>query len=56
MVWQQYVLGAWLILGALAMISQVGKARKPIEPGAAVLSVILTGLFLWLIASIPVDA
>lgn len=37
-----WFLFAWLVLGALITIGQVGKERKPIEPAQAVGSVIIT--------------
>lgn len=33
--WFLYTLAAWFIICAIAVITQVGKQRKPIEPGAA---------------------
>lgn len=52
MSWQQYVYLAWAILASLLVISQIGKPRKPIQPGEAIIQVILIALFTWLVLSI----
>jgi hypothetical protein len=37
----KWVIVAWCALGALLVISVVGKPRKPLSPGAAVIAVAL---------------
>lgn len=36
-----YAIAGWLIFGALACVAFIGKERKPITPGSAVLGVII---------------
>ena len=41
--WSDWVLVVWLAIGAIASVAVVGQPRKPLEPGSAVLSILITG-------------
>lgn len=41
-----WILIAYLALGAIASVAMVGRRREPITPGAAVLSVLASALFI----------
>ena len=45
--WPKIALLAYLTLGALLTVAQVGKPREPITPGVATLTLILTGACAW---------
>lgn len=49
MMWQLWIIIGWFVLGALIAIGSVGKERKPVEPGEAVATVILSAIFIALI-------
>ncbi len=44
--WFFWTLAAWLAVGALGSVALVGKPRKPIDPGTAMLTVIVNGLLI----------
>lgn len=46
--WEAWVLAAWIVLGLLLMIGQIGKPRKPIEPATCVVAMFITGALVWL--------
>lgn len=43
MEWQQWVLVAWLAFSALTLVFSIGRERKPLTPGAAVISLLILG-------------
>ena len=49
MTWPKIVLLAFYAAGILVTISTIGKPRKPMEPGAAAIAVLITGALAWLV-------
>lgn len=47
--WPKMVLLALFVLLALTNIAQIGKPRRPLEPGAVVIATVLQGVICWLI-------
>ena len=52
MVWQQWAFLVWGLLSILGTIALIGKPKVPTTPGMAIVSVIMTGLLIWLVLSI----
>lgn len=50
--WKQWILVGVMALGALTSVLNVGRERKPLDPGTASLTVLLSGLLIWLIVTI----
>lgn len=46
------ILISWLVLGALATVGSIGKARKPTTPGLAVVVLLGNALVIWGIVSL----
>ena len=47
-----YFLTGWLMFGMVVTVTNVGKPRKPLEPGVAAVSAVITfGLIAWLLVS-----
>ena len=38
---------AFIFFGSLCAVASVGKPRKPLEPGAAVFTLLFNGLLIW---------
>ena len=52
MVWQQWLYAAYAAINVLALISMIGRERKPLTPGVAAFSVGAYALIVWLVLSI----
>lgn len=53
MSWQQWVLIAYLALGAVLAVARVGKPRPPIDSEVAAIAVVVCALLIGLVVSIP---
>ena len=49
MTWPKYVLLIIYIFALIGTVAQVGKARKPLDSGAASFSVVFTGILIALV-------
>jgi hypothetical protein len=49
MTWPKIVLLAFYALSAILTVTQIGKPRKPLQPGTAAATLVVTGLFAWLV-------
>jgi hypothetical protein len=47
--WAKYVLIVLYVLNVLFTVGQIGKERKPVTPEVAVLTILWSGLFVWLV-------
>lgn len=52
MVWEQWVVIGFLVLGSIANILMIGEQRKPGTPGMAVVQVIIVSGLIYLITRI----
>ena len=52
MVWQQWFYLTWSVLGFALIISQIGKTRKPLSPGAAATAFALQAALVTIVLSI----
>lgn len=47
--WTLWIVVGWFVLSSLALVSQIGKERKPLTAGTAVVSLIMSGALVALI-------
>lgn len=52
MAWQQWLYLIFAILGLAMSATQIGKPRRPLEPGAFAIMIIFQALLAWLVLSI----
>lgn len=52
MTWFGWLLATFLIFGALVTVADVGKPRKPLTSTVAACTVVVTGLFVWGMATV----
>lgn len=46
MTWILWIVVAWLVFGTVVSVTQVGKPRKPLDPGVAATGVVIQGLII----------
>jgi hypothetical protein len=48
----RWVVAVWLVLSALNGITTIGKPRKPVSPGLAIATIVMSLILAWLLVGV----